>query len=260
MGCAFGDIFHKGAFALNCPNNLAHPVSNSSTGKDNASSTIDYGKKCDMNDKRSDTRNREKAYRRLFQEYSEAFVIAAIAAILIRALLIQAFEIPSGSMEPTLLVGDHILVNKLVYGIRIPFTDKRWPEFRKPRRGDVIVFVYPVDRSKDFIKRVIATGGETVEIKDKKIFVDGKEIPDPNAHFSSNVIYSGDVVPRDNMGPVKVPHGALFVMGDNRDDSYDSRFWGFVPVYDVLGEALGIYYSSRNFGELRWNRFFKTIR
>jgi signal peptidase I len=203
---------------------------------------------------------RQRSHRRSFQEYSEAFVVALIATTLIRAFFFQAFEIPSGSMEPTLLVGDHILVNKFIYGIRIPFTGKRWPRFRKPRRGDVVVFVYPVDRSKDFIKRVIGASGDTVEIRNKTIFINGREVEDPHAHFYSNVIYPGDEVPRDNMGPIKVPDGALFVMGDNRDNSYDSRFWGFVPVRDVVGEALIIYWSSRNIIDVRLNRFLKVIR
>jgi signal peptidase I len=197
--------------------------------------------------------------RRSFQEYSEAFVVALILAILVRAFLFQAFEIPSGSMEPTLLVGDHILVNKFIYGVRIPFTDKRWPMFREPRRGDVIVFVYPVDRSKDFIKRVIGVGGDTVQIVDKKVFINGVEVPDPHGHFSSNVIFPGYENPRDNMGPIKVPHGSLFMMGDNRDYSYDSRFWGFVPLRDVVGEALIIYWSSHNIINVRLNRIFKLI-
>jgi len=203
---------------------------------------------------------KEKSQRQLFQEYSEAFAVALILAILVRAFIFEAFEIPSGSMEPTLLVGDHILVNKFIYGVRIPFTGKRWPEFRKPRRGDVIVFVYPVDRSKDFIKRVIAVGGDTVEIRDKRVFVNGEVTEDAHAHFSSNVVYPGDEVPRDNLKPTRVPDGFLFVMGDNRDNSYDSRFWGFVRLSDVVGEAFVIYYSSRNVVNVHWDRFFKIIR
>jgi len=201
----------------------------------------------------------EKSQRRIFQEYSEAFVVAVILAILIRALLFQAFKIPSSSMEPTLLVGDHILVNKFIYGIRIPFTSKRWPKFVEPRRGDVIVFVYPEDRTKDFIKRVIAVGGDTIEIRDKKVILNGKEVNNHNAHFYSNVIYPGDVIPRDNMKPVKVPEGHLFVMGDNRDYSHDSRFWGFVPIEDVKGEAFIIYYSAQNLSSIKWDRLFKII-
>lgn len=213
-----------------------------------------------MNSVRDREVKREKSHRRSFQEYSEAFVVAIIAATLIRAFLFQAFEIPSGSMEPTLIVGDHIIVNKFIYGIRIPFTDKRWPEFRKPRRGDVIVFVYPVDRSKDFIKRVIGVGGDTVAIRDKRVIINGVEIPDPHAHFYSNLIYPGNEVPRDNMGPIRVPQGDLFVMGDNRDNSYDSRFWGFVPLRNVVGEACIIYFSARSLTEIQWGRFLKPIR
>ncbi len=202
---------------------------------------------------------RQTSGRRKFQEYSEAFVVAIIAAILIRAFFFEAFEIPSGSMEPTLLIGDHLLVNKFISGIRIPFTNKRWPEFRKPSRGDVVVFVYPVDRSKDFIKRVIGVGGDIVEIRNKVIFINGSQIPDPHAYFFSNMVFPGDEVPRDNMGPTKVPEGALFMMGDNRDNSDDSRFWGFVPLRNVVGEASIIYYSSRGIADMRWDRFFRII-
>ena len=202
---------------------------------------------------------KEKSQRQLFQEYSEALVVALILATLVRAFFVQAFEIPSGSMEPTLLVGDHILVNKFVYGVRIPFTGKRWLEFREPRRGDVIVFVYPVDRSKDFIKRVIAVGRDTVEIRDKRVFVNGEVTEDAHAYFSSDLVYPGDQVPRDNMELTRVPKGFLFVMGDNRDNSYDSRFWGFVSLHDVVGEAFIIYYSSSGLTGVYWNRFFKLI-
>jgi signal peptidase I len=201
----------------------------------------------------------EKSSRRIFQEYSEAFAVALILAILVRGFVVQAFEIPSGSMEPTLLVGDHILVNKFIYGWRIPFVGKRWPEIREPRRGDVIVFVYPVDRSKDFIKRVIAVGGDTVEIRDKRVLINGRVTKDPHAYFSSDKVYPGGALPRDNMNPIKVPKGFLFMMGDNRDNSYDSRFWGFVPLRDVVGEAFIIYYSSQGITGVQWHRFFRLI-
>lgn len=201
----------------------------------------------------------EKPNRTIFQEYSEAFVVAVILAIIIRAVFVQAFKIPSSSMEPTLLVGDHILVNKFIYGLRVPFTDARWPRFKDPERGDVIVFIYPEDRTKDFIKRVVAIGGDTIEIRDKKVFINGQETEQPHAHFFHNAIL-GDLSPRDNMAPLKVPEGHLFVMGDNRDYSHDSRFWGFVPVEDVKGEAFLIYYSGLDFQKVRWNRFFKIIR
>jgi signal peptidase I len=225
--------------------------------------------------KMSDTSQAEdkqdKAQRRIFQEYSEAFVVAVILAILIRALLFQAFKIPSGSMENTLLIGDHILVNKFIYGIRIPFTKDRWPEFSKPvhlpltnwtlfsqpQRGDVIVFVFPEDRAKDFIKRVVAVGGDTVEIRDKQVFVNGKPAENPYAIYRDDTIRPGSQ--RDTMKRTRVPDGALFVMGDNRDQSLDSRFWGFVPVEDVKGKAFVIYYSALDMAAVRWNRFFKLI-
>lgn len=202
----------------------------------------------------------QKSQRRVFQEYSEAFVVAVILAILIRALLVQAFKIPSGSMIPTLKIGDHILVNKLLYGIRIPFTKMRWPRITEPERGDVIVFVFPEDRTKDFIKRVVAVGGDTVEIKNKALYLNGKPATDPHAHYYSNVVLPGDVTRRDNMPPTKVPEGHLFVMGDNRDYSHDSRWWKFVPVEDVKGEAFLIYYSALNFPDIRWGRLFNIIR
>lgn len=202
-----------------------------------------------------------KSQRTVFQEYSEAFVVAVILAILIRALFVQAFKIPSSSMEPTLLVGDHILVNKLLYGIRIPFTEERWPHISVPKRGDVIVFVFPQDRTKDFIKRVVAVGGDTVEVKNKNVYVNGKLAVNPHAQYRDNRILPAgpDQRRRDNMPAEKVPEGHLFVMGDNRDYSHDSRFWGFVPVEDVKGKAFLIYYSARNFPSVRWNRFFKVI-
>ncbi len=213
-----------------------------------------------MKQKKKAEPEKSKSQRRVFQEYSEAFVVAVILAILIRALLIQAFKIPSGSMIPTLLVGDHILVNKLFYGIRIPFTKARWPRLAEPERGDVIVFVYPEDRTKDFIKRVVAVGGDTVEIRNKVVYINGKPTVNPHARFFSNVILPGDVSPRDNLPPTKVPQGRLFVMGDNRDQSHDSRWWKFVPVEDVKGEAFLIYYSAERFPAVKWGRICNIIR
>jgi len=201
-----------------------------------------------------------KSLRTLCQEYSEAFVVAVILAILIRGVLVQAFKIPSSSMEPTLLIGDHILVNKFIYGIRIPFTPDRWPRFKDPTRDDVIVFIFPEDRTKDFIKRVVAVGGDTVEIRNKKVILNGKEVHNPHARYTDNIILPASASPRDNMAPVKVPPHHLFVMGDNRDHSLDSRFWGTVPVEDVRGSAFLIYYSASNFPGIRWDRFFNVIR
>ncbi len=205
----------------------------------------------------------QKTARNLFQEYSEAFVVAVILAILIRAFLVQAFKIPSRSMVPTLLEGDHILVSKFLYGVRIPFTDERWPRFTSPQRGDVIVFVFPREREKDFIKRVVAVEGDTVLIKDKQLYINGKEATDEAALHSDLSIRKNPGDPRDNFGPVKVPKDRLFVMGDNRDESLDSRFWGFVPVKDVKGEAFMIYYSrnhSRRLPGIRYDRLFSLIR
>jgi signal peptidase I len=185
----------------------------------------------------------KKSGQAVFQEYAEALVIAVILAIIIRAFFVQAFKIPSSSMEPTLLVGDHILVNKFIYGVRIPFTDKRWPQFKSPQRGDVIVFVYPEDRSKDYIKRIVAVPGDTIEVRRGKVVLNGAEISESYAHhFGTKGAPSGfDIA--NNMAPLKVPPGKLFVMGDNRDNSQDSRFWGFVPIEDVKGEAFMIYFS-----------------
>jgi signal peptidase I len=198
-----------------------------------------------------------KSRRTSFQELLEAVAVAIVLAMLIKAFLFQAFKIPSGSMESTLLVGDHILVSKFIYGERIPFTDKRWPLFRTPQRGDIIVFVYPKDRSKDFIKRVVAVGGDTIEVRGKKVILNGKETEEPYAQFVNERMARayGQDMPRPDRGPWKVPQGKLFVMGDNRDQSADSREWGFVPIEDVKGRACIIYYSPKQFP----SRIFKLI-
>ncbi len=212
-------------------------------------------RKLNSDQKDTYTVNQEKSQRKIFQEYSEAFVVAIILAIIIRAVLFQAFKIPSSSMEPTLLIGDHILVNKFVYGMRIPFTELRWPVLSDPKKGDVIVFIYPEDRSKDFIKRVVGSPGDTLEIRNKHLYVNGTEYINPNTAFRDRSVFSGDFTPRDNMKPLTVPPGHLFVMGDNRDYSHDSRFWGFVPIVDVKGKAFIIYYSPQDFPF----RIFKLI-
>ncbi|OPY11101.1 MAG: Signal peptidase I P [Syntrophus sp. PtaU1.Bin005] len=190
-----------------------------------------------------------------FREYAEAIVIALIIAFFIRTFVIQAYKIPSGSMKPTLLVGDHILVNKFLYGIKVPhFRNTIFP-INEPQRGDVVVFIYPEDRSKDFIKRVIAVSGDTVEIRNKKIYLNGKLYKDGKGVYVDSFILPGSLQPRDNFGPVTVPPSSLFVMGDNRDQSYDSRFWGFVDLKDVLGKAIVIYWSwDRENRGVRWDR------
>jgi len=188
-----------------------------------------------------------------FREYAEAIGMALLLALFIRTFIVQAFKIPSGSMIPTLQIGDHILVNKLSYGIRIPFWEHYLAEFGHPHRGDVVVFIFPEDRTKDFIKRVIAVGGDTVEIRGKKIYINGKQVDDPHAHFEGDDPQTAGLASRDDFGPKTVPENHIFVMGDNRDRSYDSRFWGFVSLDDVRGKAFLIYWSWD--GTDRWVRW-----
>jgi signal peptidase I len=185
-----------------------------------------------------------------------------LLALFIITFVVQAFKIPSGSMEPTLLIGDHILVNKFIYGITIPFTDKKLFQFVTPKRWDVVVFIYPEDPSKDFIKRVIAVEGEQISIKDKKIFINGKQIEDPYGVYRDPNITSGwgSEMSRDNFGPVTVPPHSLFFMGDNRDKSFDSRFWGYVDLNKVKGKAFIIYWSWGGlFQDIQWSRIGKII-
>ncbi len=177
------------------------------------------------------------------QEYIEAIILAILIAFFIRTFVIQAYKIPSGSMKPTLLIGDHILVSKFNYGVKLPFIRSTLIPIGTPKRGDIVVFIYPEDRSKDFIKRLIGLPGDTIEIRDKKILLNGRPWSDSNGVYVDNLIIPGSVQPRDNFGPVTVPEGSIFVMGDNRDESYDSRFWGFVNQQDILGKALIIYWS-----------------
>ncbi len=189
------------------------------------------------------------------REYLEAIIIAVVIAFFIRTFIIQAFKIPSGSMKPTLQIGDHILVTKFIYGVKIPVIRKTIIPLSEPKRGDIVVFIYPEDRSKDFIKRVVGLPGDTVEIKDKKIYLNGRLYNDHHGVYTDDMIIPGAAQPRDNFGPVTVPPGDYFVMGDNRDQSYDSRFWGFVDQRDILGKALIIYWSwNQDAFNVRWNR------
>ena len=189
------------------------------------------------------------------QEYIEAIIIAILIAVFIKTFVIAAYKIPSRSMVPTLLIGDHLLVNKFIYGVKIPYFRKTLIPVTDPQRGDIVVFIYPNDRSKDFIKRVIGTSGDKIEIKNKKIFLNGKEYSDAHGIYSDSVIYPGAMQPRDNFGPVTVPPESLFVMGDNRDESADSRYWGFVDLKDVEGKAFIIYWSwNSEDHNLRWKR------
>jgi signal peptidase I len=196
----------------------------------------------------------------VFREYAEAILVALVLALIIRTFVVQAFKIPSGFMELTLQIGDHILVNKFIYGVKIPLTSIRLFPLEKPHRGDVIVFIYPLDTSKDFIKRVVAVEGDTVRIVNKKLYINGSEVPDPHAVYKEDTLFSAEVQKRDNFGPVTVPGESLFVMGDNRDRSLDSRFWGFVPLEDVRGKAFIIYWSwNSEETTVRWGRIGQLI-
>jgi len=191
----------------------------------------------------------------VLREYAEAIALAVLLALFIRAFVVQAFKIPSGSMLPTLQIGDHILVLKSIYGVRMPFTNKVIIPVRNPVRGDVVVFIYPVDPSKDFIKRIVGVAGDKVEIRNKKVLVNGKPIPDDPGYYDDPTVYPILARPRDNFGPVTVPPHKLFVMGDNRDHSYDSRFWGFVDLDAVRGKAVLIYWSwNSDRWRVRWGR------
>lgn len=195
------------------------------------------------------------------RENIEAIVIAVILALFIRTFIVQAFKIPSGSMQPTLAIGDHILVNKFIYGVKLPFTGATLIPFKDPARGDIIVFRYPEDPDKDFIKRLVALPGDTVEIKNKRVYVNHVPVTDDVGVHSDPHVISGRINPRDNFGPVTVPEGSYFVLGDNRDNSYDSRFWGFVKNRAVLGKAFIIYWSwdKTRFG-VRWGRIGDLLK
>ncbi|OGP90863.1 MAG: signal peptidase I [Deltaproteobacteria bacterium RBG_16_47_11] len=202
--------------------------------------------------------------KRFLKEYIEPIVIAVLIALFVRSFVVQAFKIPSSSMEPTLLVGDYLLVNKFLYGIRIPFTDKKILQLKKPQRGDIVVFIYPKDRSKDFIKRVMGQGGEKVEIVRNKIYINDQLINDPWGHYSEKNPWIRYLAPMESFGPVVVPKDSLFVLGDNRDNSQDSRFWGFVSLNEVRGKAFIIYFSldwpaKGLFDKIRWVRIGKLI-
>jgi len=194
------------------------------------------------------------------REYAEAIIIAILIAFFIRTFILQAFKIPSGSMKPTLQIGDHILVNKFIYGVKIPYFRNMLIPFRDPKRGDIVVFIYPEDRSKDFIKRVVGISGDTIEIRNKTIYLNGLPYKDNFGVYLETFIIPGSIQPRDNFGPVTVPPKSVFVMGDNRDQSYDSRFWGFVELKDVMGKAFVIYWSwDREDHGIRWSRLGQIL-
>ncbi len=202
-------------------------------------------------------------------EWIKSIVIAFIIAMFIRAFFVEAFKIPSASMEPTLLIGDHVLANRFIYGIRVPISGKIIIPISHPKDGDVVIFRWPKDRSIYFIKRCEGVPGDVLEMKNKILYRNGKRVIEPYVVHRDPHIYprNTDVRlfktlwgSRDNWGPVKIPPHEYFMMGDNRDNSYDSRYWGFVPERDIVGKAF-IIYGSWTFNPLRirFNRFFKLI-
>ncbi|HLW70856.1 MAG TPA: signal peptidase I [Candidatus Binataceae bacterium] len=221
------------------------------------------------------TESRKSALR----EYGEAFAVALALAIVLRTFLIQAYKIPSGSMERTLLIGDHIIVNKLVFGLRMPDSifgltpfageipyGKYLFQLERVHRGDVVVFVYPEDQTKDFIKRVVAIPGDVVEIKNGMLILNGVQVDAPYTHFEVGP-NERSTSPRDTLEAVRIQPGQYFMMGDNRDRSYDSRFWGPVSRDAIEGRAMFIYWSCADdsspltcFYDVRWSRLFHPIR
>jgi signal peptidase I len=222
------------------------------------------------------------------REYFESIVIAVIVALFVRTWVVQAFKIPTGSMENNLLIGDHLLVNKFIFGPTPLALGRAVLPVRLIRRGDIVVFKYPDEPDRDFIKRVIGLPGETIELRNKKVFVNGRPFDESYVHFLTppsndyQEVTSYDV--RERFGPVTVPAAQYFVMGDNRDNSQDSRYWGFLPRGHVKGKALMIYWSYESgredyideglgasikrlgsvvihfFTKTRWERLFRQIR
>jgi len=177
------------------------------------------------------------------REWAESIIIALILALIIRTFVVQAFKIPSGSMIPTFEIGDRIFVNKFVYGARLPFTDIRLPALKAPARGDIVVFLSPEVPKKDFVKRLIATGGEKVRIKNGNIYINDKRIDSP-ASVGSNYYYNRGDYGKEGEG-ITVPNDCYFMLGDNSANSRDSRYWGFVPKKNIIGKAICIYWPMQ---------------
>lgn len=217
-------------------------------------------------------------------EWTKSILVAFALFLVIRKFLVEAFRIPTGSMEDTLLVGDFLLVNKAVYGSRVPLTTVRLPGFGEPKRGDIIVFVPPHEPGKNYVKRVLGLPGDTIEMRDKELFVNGRRHPeryvrhtDANDTYSSQMHWQCDYLitdesracrpMRDNWGPLVVPADRYLVLGDNRDDSEDSRYWGFVERDAIRGRPLFIYYSFDPgqlrplpwLTQIRWARIGNTL-
>ena len=197
-------------------------------------------------------------WHKLLKEYAEALIIALILAIFIRTFVVQAFKIPSGSMLPTLEIGDHLLVTKFSYGIHMPFMDRYIFEFDGPEFQDIVVFEFPENPSKDFIKRVIGTPGDEIFIEDKEVYINGDRVQEDYVQYADQRVMNS----RDTFGPKEVPEGKYFVLGDNRDQSYDARFWDdhFVEREKIIGKAWRIYWSWEGFSNIRWDRIGSRIQ
>ena len=196
--------------------------------------------------KKEKTKREKKSALTVLREYIESFGIALILALIIKCSVVEAYKIPSGSMEDTLLIGDFLLANKFIYGARlpIPFTNIHFPALKEPKPGDIVIFKYPRNPDVNYIKRCVAVEGQTVEIRDKVLYVDGTSVADPpHGKYTDSGTRTPGRDPRDNFGPYKVPKGYLFMMGDNRDNSADSRYWGPLARELVLGKAMIIHWS-----------------
>ena len=192
----------------------------------------------------------------LWREYAEALAVALILAFVIRTFIVQAFKIPSESMLETLQVGDHLLASKFAYGVKIPFTDTYIYKGEEPARGDIIIFRYPNDKSVDYIKRIIGVPGDVIEVRDKQLYRNGQPVKESYIRHTDP---TGREPVRDNYAPVTVPPSKYFVMGDNRDNSLDSRFWGFVDRSDIKAKAWRIYWSWGGLGDIRWSRIGQKL-
>jgi len=202
------------------------------------------------------------------REYFESICVAVILALFVRTFVVQAFKIPTGSMENNLLIGDHLLVNKFVFAPALTSLERTLLPIDPIKRGDIIVFKYPEDPNRDFIKRVIGLPGDTLELKNRRAYINGRALDEPYIHFlfpaEGGPSDDGGFDVRRNYGPVMVPDDKYFMMGDNRDNSEDSRYWGFMPREYVKGKALFIYFSFTDdnpglFSSVRWSRILHQI-
>jgi signal peptidase I len=207
----------------------------------------------------------------VFREYFESLVIAVVLALFVRTFVFQAFKIPTGSMENNLLIGDHLIVNKMVFAPTASAVERAILPGRDIVRGDVVVFKYPQEPERDFIKRVIGLPGDKLEVRRKQVYINDAAIDEPYVQHTMALTPEGSVPVgdrrREDYGPVTVPDGQYFMMGDNRDNSEDSRYWGFLPKHYVKGQALFIYFSfddreslTHLFSGIRWGRLLNVVR